>query len=212
MSTPTTKDLHFVTPNDDGRLATSNSLVFLKLSREYEVKYMLAEELRAILNPRDCEYTLTVDTPRGKYVFKVTNDRVLKCFETDNSTIRWSPADVFTLFYTAKTLTITDLVDLRKSKKGRAVMEDEGELLVHDDQGKDSCVPFRRTTRYKIPLMPLWVIRALERPLDCGYSAVLEGSGSSREVTIMPNTHPSIIGLHNYDFMTITDIWNEEDK
>lgn len=213
MSTPKPEDRHFVTPNDRGRLAISNDQVSLKQHEEYVVENMCGAELRAVLNPRNCEYTLVINAPKKEHVFKVTKDSIDRVF-ADGNGMSWSPADVFTLFYTAKTFTITGLADLRKSKKGRATYESPKLITVTDAVYESNYCYFNQGQRYDISRLSLWMIRALERPLDCGYLLVLEHStGTTSGVKITPIAWAEInIGLHNYDFMTITDIWHEEGK
>lgn len=176
-----------------------------EVGTDYSVPFRSAEELRALLNPVDCEYTLVLTVGEHKHMFRVTADeQVARLDPKPNEFSHYTKLELFSFFYTAETFTIINLVDLRA--RGRTTYTDDKVVTCHHPS-KEEHIHFHLDCTYQLTELALWKVRALERPLDCRYDVVLESATMpSKRRTIAPGSMPELVGLHNWDKITIADI------
>lgn len=170
----------------------------------YCVKSRSVRGVHALLNPVDCEYTLVLTVEGHKHMFRVTADeQVARLDPKPNEFSHYTKLELFSFFYTAETFTITDLV-LRQY--GRTTYVSDGTVQCNHPE-RTSYMQLFTDYEYDIRDLWLWVIQALERPLDCRYDVVLESATMpSKRCTIAPSSMPELVGLHNWDKITIADI------
>lgn len=175
------------------------------IGTDYSVPFRSAGELRALLNPVDCEYTLVLTAEGHKHMFRVTADeQVARLDPKPNEFSHYTKLELFSFFYTAETFTIINLVDLRA--RGRTTYVSDGTVQCNHPE-RTSYMQLFTDYEYDIRDLWLWVIQALECPLDCRYNVVLENATMpSKSCVIAPGSMPELIGLHNWDKITITDI------
>lgn len=175
----------------------------------YCVKSRSVRGVHALLNPVDCEYTLVLTVGEHKHMFRVTADeQVARLDPKPNEFSHYTKLELFSFFYTAETFTITNLVDLRArvDTRGRTTYTDDKVVTCHHPS-KEEHIHFHLDCTYQLTELALWKVRALERPLDCRYDVVLESATMpSKRRTIAPGSMPELVGLHNWDKITIADI------